>query len=151
MRRKDKEITGKKEIRSIIEKAQVCRLAMTQGAKPYLVPLCFGITGNTLYFHCAREGKKLNIIKKNPHVCFEFETGVELVPSEIACKIGMKFQSVIGFGRARIVEDKKEKLKGLCAIVRHYSKARCEFPPELLEKTLIFRVEINKMTGKKSG
>jgi len=151
MQHKDKEITGKKEIKSIIERAQVCRLAMAEGAKPYLVPLCFGLVGNTLYFHSALAGKKLSILKKNPEVCFEFETGVALVPSSTACKIGLKFQSVIGFGRARLVEDEKEKLKGLCAIVRHYSKAPCEFTPEILEKTVVFKVVIKKMTGKKSG
>ena len=150
MRRKDKEIT-EKEIKPIIKKARVCRLAMIDGKKPYLVPLCFGLAGNTLYFHSAVTGKKLSIIKKNPRVCFEFETGVELVPSTTACKIGMKFQSVIGFGKARMVEDEKEKLKGLCAIVRHYSDCACEFPPEILEKTVVFKVEIRKMTAKKSG
>lgn len=151
MRRKDKEIKSKKQIRAIIDKALVCRLAMLDGKKPYIVPLCFGLIGNTLYFHSTKSGKKLSVLKKNPHVCFEFETGVELVPSDVACGMGMKYKSVIGFGKASIVEDSVEKKKALGAIVRHYSDAACQFPAAILEKTVVFKVEIIEMTAKKSG
>jgi nitroimidazol reductase NimA-like FMN-containing flavoprotein (pyridoxamine 5'-phosphate oxidase superfamily) len=64
MRRHEREITDKKEIEAIIRKALVCRLAMVDGDKPYVVPLCFGYADHTLFFHSAGEGKKLEIIKK---------------------------------------------------------------------------------------
>jgi nitroimidazol reductase NimA-like FMN-containing flavoprotein (pyridoxamine 5'-phosphate oxidase superfamily) len=61
MRRSEKEITAKTEIESIIQQSMVCRLAMSEGQIPYIVPLCFGYRNDTLYFHSAKEGKKLDI------------------------------------------------------------------------------------------
>ena len=65
MRRKDKEITDIKSIEKIIHKAKVCRLALSLDDTPYVVPVCFGYSAETIYFHSAKEGKKIDIIKKN--------------------------------------------------------------------------------------
>ena len=65
MRRKEKEIVEKSEIEAVISKASVCRLGMAEEGMPYVVPLCFGYENNTLYFHSAKEGKKVDILKKN--------------------------------------------------------------------------------------
>ena len=64
MRRKDREINDKFAIESIIRKASVCRLAMVDGNRPYIVPLCFGYQGDALYFHSANVGKKLDRANK---------------------------------------------------------------------------------------
>jgi nitroimidazol reductase NimA-like FMN-containing flavoprotein (pyridoxamine 5'-phosphate oxidase superfamily) len=50
MRRKDKEITDRDVIDSIIRRAPVCRLAMVEGGLPYVILLCFGYEADTLYF-----------------------------------------------------------------------------------------------------
>jgi len=71
MRRQDKEIQNEPEIKAIIKKAGVCRLGMINGNKPYIVPLCFGYHDNVLYFHSSLKGKKIDILQKNPNVCFE--------------------------------------------------------------------------------
>lgn len=68
MRRKEREICDPEEMESIISRACVCRLAMCEGYAPYVVPLCFGYEGEYLYFHSATEGRKLEILKKNPRV-----------------------------------------------------------------------------------
>ncbi len=81
MRREDKEINDIATIEGIIRKARVCRLALSENGQPYIVPLCFGYKDNNLYFHSAGEGKKLDIIKKNNNVCFEFDIDLELVKS----------------------------------------------------------------------
>ena len=82
MRRKDKEISDTKEIEEIIKRAKVCRLAMTDENRPYMVPLCFGYSEGVLYFHSANRGKKLDILNKNNRICFEFDIELELVPGE---------------------------------------------------------------------
>ena len=86
MHRKDKEITDIKSIEKIIKKAKVCRLALSLNDTPYIVPICFGYRAETIYFHSAKKGKKIDIIKKNNKVCFEFDIDHELVKSENACK-----------------------------------------------------------------
>ena len=71
MRRKDREIEDRAELESIIGAAMVCRLAMSEDDRPYIVPLCFGYKDGNLYFHSAEEGKKLEILRVNSSICFE--------------------------------------------------------------------------------
>ena len=90
----EKEVKEKSDIEAIIRQSIVCRLAMSENNRPYLVPLCFGYKDNALYFHGAGQGKKIDILKNNPNVCFEFDIGAATVQAEDACFWGMKFQSV---------------------------------------------------------
>lgn len=151
MRRKDKQITDREEILSIIRKSTVCRLAMTDGERPYIVPMCFGLDGDRLYFHCATEGTKLDLLRKNPNVCVEFDIDVEVVPSEKACSIGIKYRSVIGFGRAGIVSGEEDIRHGMDAIIRQYGGDPSTMDEAILRETAIIRVDIGSLTGKKSG
>lgn len=68
MRRKDREITDFNEIMNIINKCDVCRLALFDEDYPYIVPLNFGVDKEDdqlyLYFHCANQGKKLDLLNK---------------------------------------------------------------------------------------
>ena len=100
MRRKDKEIQARDEIVEIIEKATICRLGLCRDNIPYVVPLNYGYRDDCLYLHCAKEGKKMDMIRANPHVCFEIDTDLEVIRAEQPCDWGMKFASVIGFGTA---------------------------------------------------
>ncbi|MFZ7113712.1 MAG: pyridoxamine 5'-phosphate oxidase family protein [Desulfatiglandales bacterium] len=152
MRRKEKEITDRNEIEDIILKAQVCRLGMADGTLPYIIPLCFGYRDNTLYFHTAQEGKKMDILRKNSAVCFECDTDRELIRSEAACKWGMKFRSVVGFGKASLIEDPAAKHRALAIIMEHYAgPSSFDYEEKILGKTCVIKVDIESMTGKKSG
>jgi nitroimidazol reductase NimA-like FMN-containing flavoprotein (pyridoxamine 5'-phosphate oxidase superfamily) len=151
MRREDKAIVELAEIEQILHKALVCRLGLTDGIRPYVVPLSFGFKNNTLYFHSAPEGKKIEMLRKNSKVCFEFDLDHEVVADEKACKWGMKYRSVIGFGKASIVEDIREKKEGLNAILEHYSGGTHDYPEAAVNATIVIKVEIESMTGKQSG
>jgi nitroimidazol reductase NimA-like FMN-containing flavoprotein (pyridoxamine 5'-phosphate oxidase superfamily) len=151
MRRKDKAIVEVADIEQIIRKSLVCRLALAEENQPYIVPLSFGFKNGTLYFHSAPEGKKIEILRKNDKVCFEFDLDHEVVTDQEACKWGMKYKSVIGFGKAYIVEDIHEKKQGLNAIIEHYSGSMYEYPEAAINKTLVIKVEIESLTGKESG
>jgi nitroimidazol reductase NimA-like FMN-containing flavoprotein (pyridoxamine 5'-phosphate oxidase superfamily) len=151
MRRKDKAIQDRDEIEGIIHSSLVCRLALSDDNRPYVVPLSFGYRDDTLYFHSAAEGRKVEILKKNSTVCFEFDVDHEVVEGEKACKWSMKYRSVIGFGKASFVDDPEEKRKGLDAILEHYSGDLLEVPEAALENIVVIKVEIESMTGKQSG
>ena len=76
MRRKDREIDNTEEIESIIQDADVCRIAFSDENTSYIVALNFGYKkGNPskLYFHSARTGRKIDLIKKNNFVCFQMD------------------------------------------------------------------------------
>jgi nitroimidazol reductase NimA-like FMN-containing flavoprotein (pyridoxamine 5'-phosphate oxidase superfamily) len=152
MRRKDKEIQEPDEIVGIIEKAPVCRLGLCCNNVPYVVPVSFGYREGCLYLHCAKQGKKMDMIRANPRVCFEIDVDVEPIESDQPCDWGMKYASVIGFGTASVLEDPEEKKKGLDVIMEHYSPR----PPQpysnpVLEQTAVVRVQVEEMTGKRSG
>jgi nitroimidazol reductase NimA-like FMN-containing flavoprotein (pyridoxamine 5'-phosphate oxidase superfamily) len=109
MRRAEREIKDRSTIEEILRRATVCRLAVCDGNVPYVVPLSFGYRDNRLYFHSAPEGRKMETIKANPHVCFEVDVDHEIVPGEIPCGWTVRYRSVIGFGKARLLEDVAQK------------------------------------------
>lgn len=151
MKRNEKEITEKSAIEEIIRQSLLCRLAMSDGNQPYIVPLCFGYEDGSLYFHAALEGRKMDMLRNNNRVCFEFDINAEIVDGGQACAWGMRYQSVIGFGKASCLNDMQEKRTALEIIMRHYSGRSFSFPQVSLERTAVIKVEIDSMTGKQSG
>jgi nitroimidazol reductase NimA-like FMN-containing flavoprotein (pyridoxamine 5'-phosphate oxidase superfamily) len=150
MRRKEKEIKEKAIIEEIIKQSQVCRLAMVDQDKPYVVPMSFGYDGSHIYFHSAQEGRKMEVLKKNPNVCFEFDEMIKLMKSKEACDWGVSFKSVIGEGKAVLLDDITEKTHAFGVIMAQYSKRIFEFPKESLEKTALIKVVITRLAGKQS-
>ncbi|MFH1155127.1 MAG: pyridoxamine 5'-phosphate oxidase family protein [Pseudomonadota bacterium] len=154
MRRKEKEITDQIVLEDILARALVVRLGLIDGQEPYIVPLCFGYAENTLYVHGALQGRKMDLVRQNPEVCFELEAGVEILQSDAPCKWSLKFKSVIGWGHARIVADPLEKAKALGIIMAHYGGKTAEpwaFPDAGLRGTAVISIRISRMTGKQSG
>lgn len=151
MRRKDKEIKDRKDIESIIRKADICRIALSDKNSPYIVPVNFGYKENCLYFHSAKEGKKIDIIRRNNKVCFECDVDVELVRTGNPCDWTTKYHSVIGQGEAFFLNDLGEKEKALDIILEHYSDDKYEYDEKAMNSIAVIKVEIESMTGKKSG
>ena len=150
MRRKEKEITDLKEIEKILQESTVCRLAMVDEDKPYMVPLNFGYRDGYLFFHSAKEGRKIDVIQKNPNVCFEVDQLIKFKKAKTACEWGVEYKSVIGSGRAQLLDKLDEKIVALNVIMSHYSDRTFDYPDEALEKTLVIKVQIERMTGKQS-
>lgn len=151
MRRKEKEITDRTAIDAFIRENRVCRLGLAEGNQPYVVPLNFGYQPPYLYFHSATEGRKLDILRKNPRVCFEFDEMVKLKKNNQACEWGAEFKSVIGEGSAELLTDPDEKRQGLDCIMAQYSGRKFEYPDETLEKTAVIRVTIDAVSAKAAG
>ena len=87
----------------------------------------------------------------NTWVCFEASVDVELVKADLACKLTMRFKSVIGYGKAYFVDDTDLKAAALDIITRHYwGKPGLDYNESILDKTVVIKIEIDGMTGKKS-
>jgi nitroimidazol reductase NimA-like FMN-containing flavoprotein (pyridoxamine 5'-phosphate oxidase superfamily) len=153
MRRNDREVTGTGEVEEIIRKADVCRIALADDNMPYLVTLNFGYSASplrTFFFHCANEGKKLDIIRKNNNVCFELDTDHQLITGPNSCDWGMKYSSIIGYGKIFIITEKEEKKLGLNHIMEHYGAGgEFSYNESILQHTTVLRLEVEQMTGKK--
>lgn len=152
MRRNEKQITDRRKIDAVIQGSRTCRLGMSDGSQPYVIPLCFGYDGNALYFHCAPEGQKLDILRHNPRVCVEFDITGEVVEAKHACSWGIEFQSVVAFGQALFIDDPEEKRKGLNLLMTQYSHPGQEFSfsDASVSHTTVIKVVVDKVTGKTS-
>jgi nitroimidazol reductase NimA-like FMN-containing flavoprotein (pyridoxamine 5'-phosphate oxidase superfamily) len=123
---------------------------MVDDGKPYVVPLNFGYEDGALYFHSAPGGRKIDILRESPDVCFSVVGKYDLVMGERACSWTAEFSSVTGTGKAAILTDRTEKEKGLTVLMRQYSEENFDFSDEDLDGVVIIRVDIEEMIGKKS-
>jgi nitroimidazol reductase NimA-like FMN-containing flavoprotein (pyridoxamine 5'-phosphate oxidase superfamily) len=150
MRRSEREIKDKTVIDTIIRQCLVCRLGLSDGEEPYIVPLCFGYDGQALYFHSASNGRKIDILRKNSRVCFEFDIPEGMREAEQGCRWGIKYRSVIGFGTAEIVDDQECKRRALKIMMAQYSDKGYIFPEDIVTKTAVIKVVIARVTGKQA-
>lgn len=126
MRRKDRQVTDLAEIIEIIERCDVCRIALSDDNMPYIVPMNFGyevVDSNIIiYLHCANAGRKLDILKNNNRVCFEMDCKHKLVTGAKACDCSMEFESVIGDAVAHVLINNEDKIYGLNLIMKKYTQ-----------------------------
>jgi uncharacterized protein len=152
MRRKDREIIDRESMLQVLKKATICRIAMSDNGIPYIVPLNFGFEAGSnlvLYFHCAPQGRKLEILRTQNNVCFEAEADTKVISGQKACDWSMQYRSVIGYGVIEEVKNEDEKVHGMNILMRHYAgDADFEYDPNLLKRTTVLKLTINTMTGK---
>jgi len=153
MRRKEREVKEKSEIETIISRCDVCRIAFADNNMPYIVTMNFGFFSgekSCFYFHCAPAGRKIEMIRKNSYVCFEMDTDHKLTNAEKDCDWGMKFSSVVGYGKITIVNDPEERKRGLDSIMSQYSgRKEFSYDERVMSGTAILRLDIEEITGKK--
>lgn len=152
MRRNDREITDKNEMLQIMEKCDVCRLALHDEEYPYILPLNFGIKTDgetvTLYFHGADEGYKYELLARDNRVSFEMDCGHRIVSDREKGHCTMEYESVIGCGRLEIVSD-SEKMEALTVMTDHYHEEHFSFNSSAVPRTVALKLTVEKMTGKR--
>jgi len=139
----------------IISRCQVCHLALSspQG-RPYAVALNFGYASGdppALYFHCAPQGRKLEILRQNPHCAFIIDREIKLVTGPMACDWTMKYESVMGTGAVEIVADPAERRLALDRIMAQYGNLSPAYQSDLPGKALILKLTIQELTGKQNA
>lgn len=151
MRRKDREILQKAQIAELIGRCQTVRMGMFGDDFPYIVPLTFGfeMCGERLvvYFHCAAEGKKLDLLARDERVCLEWD--ILHGYAEVRNALMAEYESAIAFGRAQRCEG-AERVKGLRLLLEHtgfsdHSPEQCADLPAVE----VYRVECDRVTGKR--
>lgn len=117
---------------------------------PYAVPLSYIFVDSKIYFHCAKEGHKLDAIEKSEKVSF-CVIGQDAVQPELYTTY---FRSVIAFGKARILTDVTEKRNAIELLAEKYSPAyeegRKKEIDDLFDKLVMVEIDIEHMTGKES-
>jgi nitroimidazol reductase NimA-like FMN-containing flavoprotein (pyridoxamine 5'-phosphate oxidase superfamily) len=154
MRRKQREVSDQQQQKTIIDRARVCRVAMVDAGKPYVIPMSFGYRIKkdqfVFYLHCAKEGRKNEILKVNPQVCIEVDTMGELIAGDTGCDYSCRFESFIGFGEAVFVRDDDEKKIALEAIMEHQTgRGDFTFEEKVLAVTQVIKVSLHTASGKR--
>ena len=121
---------------------------------PYVTPLNFLYQDSRIYFHCAKEGKKLANIAKNNRVCFEVDEllGVKGVQDGVeVCSSSAYYRSVIAFGKARIIKSIEDRRRVMKKLAAKYLKLHTSpiFSETKLREVTIVEIRIGQMTGKK--
>lgn len=154
MRRNDREVTDTDEIVKILGRCDVCRIAMIDQNKPYIVPMNFGYSlfdgVVTLYFHSANEGSKIDILKSNPGVCIEMDCGHELIVGNTDCSHSTAYESLIGNGNAEFIEEIDQKKFALAKIMKKYtSRDHFEFDEKMINRLSVFQISVSDFVGKR--
>ena len=143
-----------KDSERFLAEAQVGRLGTSLKNMPYVTPLNFVYQNGRIYFHCAKEGKKLANINDNKSVCFEVDEflGVKNVEGTAACTSTAYYRSVIAFGHARIIKSIEDRRRILEKLVAKYLKqpTRPVLSQETLKRTTIVEIQISQITGKRN-
>ena len=153
MRRKDREITEFEKVISIIDACDCCRLGFVDDTEAYIVPLNFGYeTINdtiVLYFHCAKEGRKIDLLPKQKTVSFEMDIKHTLVTGETGCEFTFLYQCVMGKGNVTILEKEDDIKYGLSKIMQHYTKRDVwEFESEFLNIVQVLKLTVTDWSCK---
>ncbi|MGN0408594.1 MAG: pyridoxamine 5'-phosphate oxidase family protein [Bacteroides sp.] len=155
MRRNDKEVTDFDEKLAVLRQCEILRIGMSDGGFPYIVPVNFGLEEENgqvrLYFHSAAEGRKVDILKKNPEVCFETDYGFELKKAPLACNWTAKYRCVMGVGKVEPVTEKEEKTRAFEVIMEKYGfPGMPEFDISAVERTNIYKLSVEEFSVKQS-
>ena len=154
MRRSEKAITDQEALDGIVQTAEVLFLALQDEPAPYVVPVFFGREGGTLYVHSAVVGPKIDLLRAHPVVGFSACTPITILPGRTPCDFSAAAQSVVGTGRARIVEDEEERRKGLDSIMRHYgtgASGKSAYRHDSLARTAVIAIHVDTLHGKRTG
>lgn len=154
MRRKEREVTQRAQIEAIMRACKVCRLSINgEDGTPYIVPMNFGYgwEGNlpVLYMHCAQEGRKLGLLRRDARVGFEMDCMHGVTGGESACSYTCRFSSIIGTGDCEIVTNDAEKEIGLHYLMECVTGKRFDgFEKTWFDRTHVLRVRVDGMTAK---
>lgn len=150
---KNRKVTLKEELERIILKCDVCNLSMVDGNLPYVIPMNFGYADDKIYFHSSKEGRKIDILRRNTNVCISFSTDHQLryQSENVACSYSMKYRSVLAKGNVSFIDSMEEKEEALSIIMKNYSDLDFAFNMPAVRDVAVFVVNIETLEGRAYG
>ena len=121
MRRTEREVLDQEFMHQVLKDAQEIYIAMNSGEAPYVLPVNYVFYNGCIYFHCALEGRKLDLLRADSRV--GFTTAVDIQVENTTTR----YRSVCGSGTAELVDDPVRKNEVLRAFAARFN-APCKFP-----------------------
>ena len=165
MRLSKREVRDTEALRAIVEACRTVRLGAMDDEGMFIVPVSFGydwqVDGGgaprlTLWFHSAKAGRKAAAFMANSEdgtpVAIEMDCEDGLITGDFACAYSCAYRSIMGSGRVFPVAACTEKAHGLARIMEHMAPgAPCAFSDEALSRVAVWRIEVDRFTGKRRG
>ena len=152
MTRREFRIDDPAQIERILSTAKVLHLGLAVDNEPYVVPMNYGHTLQdgklVLYLHSAVRGKKLDMLQKNPNVFFELDCDRVPFEGKVPCQYGMAYYSVMGRGRATIVEDVEEKKTAMSLLMKTQTDKDFSFEDRLVSIVTVIRIDVTEYSAK---
>ena len=152
MTKRELQVTDLNEIKAILDTAKVLRLGLAVNNEPYVVPMNYGYTMEdgklTLYLHSAVRGKKLDMLQANPNVFFELDCDLLPFESEKPCQYGLSYSSIMGRGKAVLVEDVEEKMEAMRILMKTQTGRDFSFNEQLVSIVAVVRIDVAEYTAK---
>jgi len=143
-------VDSRVEMEQILEADGLGCLGLCDGGRPYVVPVNYSYHDGRILFHCALEGRKLDIIRANPDVCFTVARQLQPVRRhEYGQPCHADSDSVICYGTARIVEDLAERHAALNAFNRFFRPQAEDIPMEDVKGCGVVEIAVTEMTGRR--
>ena len=145
-----KDIVKLEDMEAVIKKCKICRVGMVDGDSPYVLAMNFGYQDQTIWLHCAKEGKKVDVLKRNNKVCIEFDTDHKIFArhEHVACSWRFAYRGVLVYGNALFVDDYDEKMKGLNILMKNFSDREFEYSKPAVDNILVIKIPVDSITGR---
>ena len=151
--RREREVTDRDEMIEILKKCRILHLGLVDGDTPYVVPMNYGYTMEegklTLYLHGATQGRKIEVMRNNPKVFFEMECDVLAFDGNAACQYGTSYASIMGEGRAEILEDTEEKKEALSIFMKSQTGKDFVFQDKMVSVVHVIKIHVAEYTAKR--
>lgn len=152
MTKRERQVTDPEQIRHILDTAKILHLGLAVDNEPYVVPMNYGYTMEagklTMYLHCAQRGRKLDMIRENDRVFFEADCELTPFEGKVACQYGLAYSSIMGRGKARIVEDVEEKKQAMSILMKTQTGKEFSFEDRLVSMVAVIRIDVEEYTAK---
>ena len=148
MRRQDLALSPQATTKLIAERRYAALCLIDPAGKPYGVPMDYIFRDGFLFFHGAKEGRKVDCMRKNPYACAVIIGDTEVVPQ----KFGRKYESAIVEGAVEIIDDPGLKRQVMTWVVENNSAEYMEkgemVIEKMLDRVLVYKMSIDTATGK---
>jgi nitroimidazol reductase NimA-like FMN-containing flavoprotein (pyridoxamine 5'-phosphate oxidase superfamily) len=137
--------------RRVLAAAAVGYLAMDGEGWPYVVPISFALDGDAVLFH-GGGSLKASLLQAEPRVCLAVTTRPEFLAADDPCDENFRYESVLVFGEAELVDDEAEQDRALRVIVEKYDAAKTHtaFKGNILKGTSVWALRIEALTYKRN-
>ncbi len=156
MTKREREITDKKDIESILDSCKYLHLGLSADDMPYVVTLNYGYEWDEtdehliIYLHCSNKAHLIDIISRNSNCAFSMECNVKPFFGPMPCRNGVAYESIMGAGKIKVLEDTQERIHGLIRIMKTQTGEKDHaFDERMVSIVRVLRIDVDSMRAKK--